>query len=299
MHDVVQLYREHLFADPQAQVAVRREPGQQDMKEHCHDFIEIVIVLSGCAVHVTEGMRQQVQIGDVLVINSSRSHAYENTRNLSLVNILIREDVFQETEKELGRLPGYHALFTLEPVRWRQRKFISHFRLKAGDLRMAIIWVDALEEETRKKSEGGLLLARSWIILLIGMLARQYDKNTADDPRLEMRLGRILSRIEQNACEKFTMSELARQAGMSERTFLRHFREATGYSPIDYIIRIRIRRAVHLLAEHAPALSITEIAFRCGFQDSNYFSRQFRRAVGTSPRSYKRALEKGKVPREI
>ncbi len=75
---------------------------------------------------------------------------------------------------------------------------------------------------------------------------------------------------------------------MSERTFLRRFREATGFAPIDYVIRARIRRAADLLADLNAGLSITEIAFRCGFQDSNYFSRQFRRYIGTNPRNYRR-----------
>jgi AraC-like DNA-binding protein/quercetin dioxygenase-like cupin family protein len=288
MPKTMQLRRASYFPDEQSQVAVHRQPVQRDMHSHRHDFIEIAIVLSGQGVHVTEGVRHQVQAGDILVINSSRSHAYENTRSLNLVNLLIREDVFHETEKQLGSLPGYHALFTLEPVRWRRREYTSHLRLDGDDLKQIVEWIDALEEETLRKSEGGPLLARSWIILIIGLLARRHDRNAANAPHLEMRLGRVLSWVEQHACEKLTMVELARQAAMSERTFLRRFREATGYSPIDYVIRARIRRATEWLASSNTRLSITEIAFRCGFQDSNYFSRQFRRFTGTSPREYRR-----------
>jgi AraC-like DNA-binding protein/quercetin dioxygenase-like cupin family protein len=290
MPKIAQLRRKTYFSDEQLQVAVHRQPVQHSMGPHRHEFIELVLVLSGQGVHVTQGVRHQLQAGDVLVINSTRSHAYENTRSLNLVNILIREDVFRETEKELGSLPGYHALFTLEPVRWRQREFTSHLRLKTEELKLVVGWVDALEEETRKKSEGGLLLARSWIILIIGLLARRHGRNAANAPHLEMRLGRVLSWIEQHACEKLTMTDLAGQAAMSERTFLRRFREATGSSPIDYVIHARIRRATELLAGRNTGLSITEIAFRCGFQDSNYFSRQFRRFIGTSPRNYRQHL---------
>jgi len=243
MPKIALLRQETHFPDLQAQVAIHRQPIQHDIRSHRHEFIEIAIVLSGHGVHVTQGARHQVQAGDVLVINSSRSHAYENTRSLNLVNLLIREDIFHETKKQLGSLPGYHALFTLEPVRWRRREFTSHLRLKADDLKQIVAWVDALEEETRRKSEGGLLLARAWIILIIGLLARRHGRNAANAPHLEMRLGRVLSWVEQHACEKLTMAGLAAQAAMSERTFLRRFREATGCSPIDYVIRARIRRA--------------------------------------------------------
>jgi AraC-like DNA-binding protein len=74
---------------------------------------------------------------------------------------------------------------------------------------------------------------------------------------------------------------------MSECTFLRKFREATGFSPTDYLLRSRIRRAEELLARRK--LSITEVAARCGFEDSNYFSRQFRRVTGVSPRAHRRS----------
>ena len=288
MARISKLRRATFFPDSQSQVAVNRQPIQASTGIHRHEFIEIVIVLSGHGVHVTEGVRHQVQAGDVLVVDSRRSHAYENTRSLNIVNLLIQEDVFRETKKHLSTLPGYHALFTLEPVRWRQREFTSHLRLNAEDLKLVVGWVDALEEETRKKSEGGLLLARAWIILIIGLLARRYGGNAANAPCLEMRLGRVLSWIEQHACEKLTMEDLARQAAMSERTFLRRFREATGFAPIDYVIRARIRRATELLAGRNAELSITEIAFRCGFQDSNYFSRQFHRFLSTSPQSYRK-----------
>jgi AraC-like DNA-binding protein len=202
------------------------------------------------------------------------------------VNILIREDVFHGAEKELGSLPGYHALFTLEPVRWRQREFTSHLRLNATDLRQVTAWADALKEETKRPAEGGTLLARSWLLLIVGLLARRYGRNDGNSPHLEMRLGRTLSWIDRNIDRTISVGELAARTAMSERTFLRRFREATGVSPVDYLLRARIRRAMELLDRRAVKLSISEIASRCGFEDSNYFTRQFRRRTGKSPSEY-------------
>ena len=97
-----------------------------------------------------------------------------------------------------------------------------------------------------------------------------------------MRLGRTLSWIDRT----ISVGELAARTAMSERTFLRRFREATGVSPVDYLLRARIRRAMELLDRRAAKLSISEIASRCGFEDSNYFTRQFRRRTGKSPGEY-------------
>jgi len=286
MTKIARLRRKRFFPDARAQIVVMDRLHQAEMPMHRHEFAELVIVLSGKAVHSTGLAKHHLQAGDILFINSSRSHAYEETCELSLVNILVREDVFHEAEKELGSLPGYHALFTLEPVRWRQREFTSHLRLNAADLRQVTAWADALKAETERTTEGGTLLARAWLLLIVGLLARRYGRDAGDSPHLEMRLGRALSWIDQNLHRTIGIGELAARAAMSERTFLRRFREATGVSPVEYLVRSRIRRAMEFLDRRTVKLSISEIASRCGFEDSNYFSRQFRRKTGKSPSEY-------------
>ncbi len=282
------LRRDEYFHDAKAQVVVFPQPAQADMVLHRHEFAELVNVLSGWAVHVTDDARHVVQAGDVLFINSSRSHAYEETHKFGLANILVREDVFREAEREFGALAGYHALFTLEPMRWRKGEFTSRLRLNKADLRQVGAWLEMLEQETKRPRDGGRLLARCWLMLIVGLMARRYGQDAAESPHLELRLGRVLSWIEQNFHRPIRIGDLAQRAAMSERTFLRRFREATQVSPVEYLIRTRIRRAKELLEQRVPGRSITEIAFLCGFEDSNYFARQFRRATGRSPRTYAR-----------
>lgn len=282
------LRRDAFFHDAKAQVVVVPQPVQPDIRLHRHEFAELVIVLSGWAVHVTGDVRHVVQAGDVLFINSSRSHAYEETHQLGLANVLVREDVFCETEREFGSLPGYHALFTLEPMRWRTGEFKSRLRLSKADLRQVSAWLETLEHETKRPRDGGRLLAKCWLMLIVGLLARRYGQDAAESPHLELRLARVLSWIEENFHRPVRIGELAALAAMSERTFLRRFREATQVSPVEYLIRARIRRARELLDQQAPGRTITETAFLCGFEDSNYFARQFRRVTGRSPRAYAR-----------
>lgn len=272
------------FQDPRAQVAVVRQAEQTAMSSHLHEFWEIVFILAGEGRHVTGDSRHVVSAGDVLVINNRRAHGYENPRELCLVNVLVRGDVLREAERELGVLPGFHALFTLESVRWRRREFTSRLRLRAGDFRLASEWIDALEAETAREGEGGRFLAKNWLMLLIGLLARRFGERKGAGA--DLKLARLLSQIDREPERTFTLRDMAAQAAMSERSFLRHFREATASSPADYVIRSRIRQAQHLL--ESLDLPITEIAFRCGFNDSNYFARQFRKVAGASPREYRR-----------
>ena len=71
-------------------------------------------------------------------------------------------------------------------------------------------------------------------------------------------------------------------------SLLRHFKQINGSSPKEYLIGLRINYACELL--DSTQLSIGEIAFKSGFNDSNYFTRQFRRVTGRSPRDYRRTL---------
>jgi len=284
MPKIPRLRREDHFGNGET-VAIHSY-DQSDVTMHGHEFAELVVIVSGHAEHVTGKVRHKVGAGHVLFINPSRSHAYEKTHQLRLANILVHEEMFRDTEKELGALPGYHALFTLESRRWRPREFTSHMQLARGDLRQVLKWLEALREETQRSSEGGRLLGRCWLLLIIGFLARAYSRDAGDSPQLEMRLGRVLSWIDTNFQWPLRIAELAGRAAMSERTFQRHFREATGFSPSEYIIRARIRHAMKLLEHRKPSGSITDVAFHCGFEDSNYFARQFRKLTGKSPREY-------------
>jgi transcriptional regulator GlxA family with amidase domain len=101
-------------------------------------------------------------------------------------------------------------------------------------------------------------------------------------------MGQILGRMEKYFAEPLTLDELAKEAHLSRRQFVRVFRQATGLTPIDYLIRVRIHQARRMLREGRQ--SIGEVALATGFSDGNYFSRQFKRITGRSPREEKHGL---------
>ncbi len=85
------------------------------------------------------------------------------------------------------------------------------------------------------------------------------------------------------------LEELATRAGLSVPHFCALFRRLSGYAPIDFLLRQRIRLACRLLdSSDAP---VAEVAMRSGFDDPYYFSRCFRRIMGASPRAYRKAIK--------
>jgi AraC-like DNA-binding protein len=114
---------------------------------------------------------------------------------------------------------------------------------------------------------------------------------------------RALQYLESHYREEISLLALSRQTHQSINSLLTDFKAATGESPIQYLLHLRLRKAADLLVAR-PELNISEAAFAAGFNDSNYFSRQFRRRFRIAPRSFRRAAltstgDLGDVPESL
>lgn len=80
------------------------------------------------------------------------------------------------------------------------------------------------------------------------------------------------------------------QSGLNERTFLRRFRAATGYSAMDYVQTLRIEEAKHML--ETTGLPVDTIAVEIGYEEPNFFRRLFKRKVGITPARYRQKFSR-------
>lgn len=92
----------------------------------------------------------------------------------------------------------------------------------------------------------------------------------------------LLERLDQS----FSLAQLAKAVGMTPRTLSRRFVQATGESPKQYWLQLRLLRAEELLRD--SNLSIQDIAELLGFSDAAYFTRLFRQRAGITPNNYRR-----------
>ena len=110
-------------------------------------------------------------------------------------------------------------------------------------------------------------------------------QNRKDYKRI-LQLKQVLEFIEKNYANPLTLQQLSASVSMSPKYFCRFFSEMTHQTPMDYLNRQRIEEACYQLA--ATDDSITEIAYRNGFNDLSYFIRTFKKYKGTTPGKYKR-----------
>ena len=266
-------------------ISVERREPQELFEPHAHEFAELVIVTGGKCLHVTGHDSWKLSAGDVFVVAGPREHEYRDLVNLSLINILYQPSQLKMGLLDLPSVAGYHALFTLEPS-WRIRQPAKgRLHLNAKEMAQVIELADRLEVELKAREPGFGFMATAAFMQIIGLLSRCYGRSRSTDGRALLRIGEALSHLERNIHREVNLEELAKMAHMSQRSFLRVFQSATGTSPLAWVIEQRINRACSLL-RHTER-RITEIAFDVGFNDSNYFTRQFRKINGLSPRDYR------------
>ena len=285
----------HYFGATRFPLAVRRvqthceqtvsHPHDLTEIEHSHDFCELVIITRGSAMHWLEGKEFPVTAGDVFLLQGQQRHYFSNREELDLINIMYADPAIGLPENELRRMPGYCALFILEPTYRQTHRFASRLHLKRLPLAHAEQLAAQLEHELTDQQPGVEAAARAKLTELIVYLSRAYTQSETTEAHALLRVGNVIGALENNFSQQWKVEDLLPIAHMSRSNLMRVFRKATGQTPIEYLVRLRIQRAMELLRN--TDLPITEIAMEVGFNDSNYFTRQFRKALQISPRAYR------------
>lgn len=106
----------------------------------------------------------------------------------------------------------------------------------------------------------------------------------------EERMKEMLTWIMQHYQERVSVEQIAEIGGISIRECQRSFASFLHQSPMHYVNHVRIAKAAELLI--TQDLSITEIAYRCGFDSSSYFAKQFKELMNLTPRQFQQVHKK-------
>ena len=148
------------------------------------------------------------------------------------------------------------------------------------------LWREAAED-----SPNGRLFAEAAVSMLsLALLSSAgIGRNAASAPPRGLapwRVKRVLDYMRAHLDQDIGLDELARLADMSSAHFCRAFKVATGLSPIQQLIALRMDLAMTLLA--VPGQPIIEVAARCGYESPSRFAKLFRRETGLSPTEWRR-----------
>jgi AraC-like DNA-binding protein len=265
-------------------VAVIRVDDHPDYPLHSHRFREIVFVTGGSGVHHIGSTSYPIRLGDVFVINDRECHAYTGTKGLRIINVLFDCKKLGMNRWPVHRLRGFRELFHTGS---RRGSSLLRARLHVEMIHFGN-WLALVSEMERCQAEK-LPCWESLVELhfhhLVLLMSRAWEGYLRSHDEARERMGRVVEYLEKNFTSEIEWPALAREAGVSERTFRRLFMRATKRSPLAYLIRRRIEHACDLLRNTEQP--VTQIAHASGFSDSNYFAREFRKIKNESPTAYR------------
>lgn len=255
-----------------------------DEKLHVHEFCELVIVKSGSALHTINAKQYNVKTGDVFIIPKGFSHKYTKVSNLLLTNVLYDPVALPLPVLDMNDFVFYNIMFR---SKHKFQDSDSDLLFSLNDKQIEEISKLTLNIADQRNSHecGRQFGSIASFMQMVFLLSKWYGKEQ-NKPKSYYNIGKVLEYLNNHYLGNIEIDKMARLCGMSRRTMFRHFVKATGYTPAVYLCRLRIRHAADLLVH--TSLPIKKIALLCCFCDSNYFSKQFRRIMNTSPLRYRR-----------
>ena len=249
-------------------------PGTERM--HFHDFYELVVVTEGTGRHVLESRSYPLFKGSVFLIPPGTVHGYDGFRNFELANVLFFPEQLLFSWEKIAGDPRIVRLFE------------TPFRLKPGELEEVRPLLLSMRNERREKKPDFELAMNADFLQLLFALSRFCNNSPNPRPRGVPRLNSILAFLNEHLADaSIQVADIAEKNGMTLKTMERLFRKNTGLPPGAFLASLRLERAAELLRNNSE-LSVTEVAFHCGFSDSAYFSRAFRKKYAESPREYRK-----------
>ena len=146
--------------------------------------------------------------------------------------------------------------------------------------------------ETQSKQKGYKLFVQSYIELHFAHICRKMSENGNEESTLvpDERILKVLNVLDRLYYMPLDVDRLAAECNVGRDRFLHLFTKSVGMPPQKYVTTIRIKNAKRMLSE--TDRSVAEIAERCGFNDSMYFSRVFKKKTALAPSEYRKVYGK-------
>lgn len=260
---------------------VRRDANYNMQPFHIHPYYEIEFFISGSRNMTINHSIYNCRKGTVIFIATGELHKGYPVENnpvpVELVNIYFTEKYLEQFFEIYGK-----------------EQFLSFFQnhsisVPQGRREYLEELLEKMIDEFKGVDELSKNVLNSYFNELLTFLVRCKNNSAGDMLEYDENNKVIADAAEYiyfNFDKDITLEDIAERCNMSKTHFSKRFKAVTGFGYKEYLISVRIKEACELLLNTDK--SITEVAFECGFNDSNYFGDAFRKAKGVSPHKYRK-----------
>ncbi|WP_340396864.1 AraC family transcriptional regulator [Paenibacillus sp. FSL E2-0202] len=252
---------------------------------HYHDAYEILYLISGDFYYFIGDRTYQVAGGTLLFMDIHEMHKLVNSgcNMYERVTLLFKKEFLQHfcTGSQC------EELLELFKSDYRALKMTGMDQYFIEQLFQKMI------QEGKKQDRGYEQYQQILLVELLLYLNRKlFDSRVAsfvESNRTHKKVLDIVNYVNQHYMEPLKLCEISRQFEISSSYLCRTFKESTGFSFIEYINNIRIKKARDLLV--GSSFNVTEIAGMVGFDNTSHFGRTFKLIMGISPLCFRKQFK--------
>lgn len=251
---------------------------------HWHDEVEIIYIVKGSVKVGVNNNTYLLNTEDVLLIGGGDIHYFLPVKGSNRVVIQFKMSIFKNFSSDEEESKALRPVF--DNSNRISSKWPKDAKTEIGKQ------IQGLIDEYTDRYDGYKLALKARLYDLVVMLIRKVpiDKSLNEEETLQKenlrRLENTFTYVEKNYQSEIKLENAASAAGFSIYHFARFFKQNMGMTFVQYLNNFKITKAEWLLMNEET--TITDIAFRSGFNSVKTFNRVFKQISGNSPTEYKK-----------
>lgn len=261
---------------------------------HTHNYIEVIYIVSGKAIHEIDGKKYQVKSGDLFIINMNTPHVFYLDENspepFSAYDLMFTPEFFDESLVGYKALESLNKSYVFYSLFNENRGIVPFYSISGRDVASFGELFNKIYLEHRKQEKGYAEIIRAYLIEIIITIFRMDSEKTeiSKKEKNSSVVNYIIDYIKSNYGMRISVNKLSKEVFLHPDYLGRIFRAATGMSIGTMIQKIRIESACHLLS--TTNLNVADIAQKCGFEDTKFFYTIFKKRMGVLPGEYRKNI---------
>lgn len=262
-------------------VHYRSGPSYRMTTSHFHATYEFFYMMDGQRKFFIKDRTFVIENGDIVVVAPNVLHRTTNAETPDYERLVVNVHERYLTADGASKAEGLRPLFERDYVLLKKGTYVSAA-------------IDALAEqmmrEMKEEQPGYEDYARALTMQLLIACCRQLPVETDEPPAasnpMHERIFEVVRYINEHYTEELTLERLSERLYVSPYSISRSFKEATGFTFVEYVNSVRVKEAITLLL--GSSLKVNAIARKVGFGSVTHFGRVFKEVTGRAPLFYRK-----------